>query len=99
MKKKKSRNATQSWNIRWRHKFPKLQFFTSKMNNNLYSDYLTGLARGSNKIMCVGKHDMGVRCYYPFNLPGLIIEKIFQRQIGSSFQSLSCLLRHDSHDN
>ena len=33
---------------------------------------------------------MGARCYYAFNLSSLIIEKIFQRQIGSSLQSLSC---------
>ena len=49
--------------------------------------------------MLVGKHDIHVRYYYPFNLSLLIIEKIFQRQIGSLFQALSCLLLHDVHDN
>lgn len=53
MKKKNQEMQPSIWNIRWRHKFPKLQLSTSQMNNNLYSDYLTGLARGSNKIMCV----------------------------------------------
>ena len=40
-----------------------------------------------------------MRYYYPFSLSLLIMEKIFQRQIGSLFQALSCLLLHDVHDN